>query len=176
MAVTVRVWVPWEIPNASGGIEQSGIGHASLEVNGRYLSFWPVSAEFTVGGAMVFSPSAFQTYSADVTAEEGPPDHVVTLNKLNEKRILSLVSRIKSKKPPYHPKLFNCSHPVKIALYEGTDCKVGPNFAVSVNPVYGVTQQLPYWLRGGRVESWVKDTWNPIDVAKYAKLLKRVVG
>jgi hypothetical protein len=136
----------------------------------------PESAEFTAAGAMVFSKCGFQNFEQDKSAECGLPHHVTHLNNLNENRIITFIQRMYSEKPPYHVKFFNCSHPVKIALYEGTDRKAGPNFRVFTDPVYEVGNQLHSYLQGGKTENWIRETWNPISVDQYAKQLQKQIG
>lgn len=177
MAVTVCVWEPWLARNVStGAVVESGIGHASLRVGSQYLSYWPEVAQFTAAGAMAFSKCGFHNFEQDKKAERGLPHNVTHLKNLDENRIQTFIQRIFAKRPLYHVKFFNCSHPVKIALYEGTGRKISPNFKVYSDPVYGVSDQLYSELQGGQVEDWVRETWNPISVHKYAQQLQQAIG
>lgn len=177
MVVTVCVWSPWTATDRSGRVVDAGIGHASLRMGGQYLSFWPgATASFTPAGALQSVPCAFQNFDQDKRAERGLPDLVTHLKNLDENSISVFIQRIFANKPPYHVKFFNCSHAIKIALYEGTGRKIDAA-VVSADPrAYPVTQQLPSFLQGGKVEEWIKATWNPLDIDKYAKQILKALG
>jgi len=176
MAVTVCIWTPGVIVsrNTTTGAStaEDVIGHASLKTDSDYLSFWPATAVgFNLSTGALPVASAFMTMADDRKAEAGAPQFTVTLNKLDEKAIASFIKHIKSTKPLYHAKGFNCSHPVKIALYEGSK-KTQPNFVVHASAAaYAAPADMPAMM-----ENWARATWNPLDVLKYANQLKAKFG
>src|ERR1039457_4860276 len=107
MSARTCVWLP------SGG----DVGHSSIYVRSEYLSFWP-SVTYKAPPARIpltdWVPSRFHTYTDDYNDEDHKNKHlVVILNHLDEDRMLDYIRRIKSKKPQYHMKYFNCTTVVK---------------------------------------------------------------
>jgi hypothetical protein len=162
MAVEVYVWWP------HAGV---GIGHSALLAGGEYLSFWPGGAGIgSEKDTAKFFPALFMTRLADDERSEGRrPDQTTGLSRMNETAMKDFIRRFKAAASPYHLKFNNCSQPVKIALYEGSG-HVAPNFRViAPASVYGA---VPPSM--ARAESWIRSTWNPDSVAKYAEMLKRM--
>ena len=155
--VTVYIWMP------SGG----NIGHSSIQIGPNYLSFWP-------GGAGIGSkeeamgahpPALMPDLAADKLNEGCDPHETIQIFGLDENAMTVFYNRFVTVAPDYHLKFNNCSQPVKIALYEGSH-HTPPNFHVYADPA---DYPLP---DAGRLEGWVRSTWNPLDVARYARQLQ----
>lgn len=161
MAVNVYVWWP----------SKAGIGHSAMSVSGVYLSFWPggsgISSEKDTAK---FYPAHFMTtLDDDVRSERSRPHETVILNRLDENKMLDFVRAFKSLRRNYHLMLNNCSQPVKIALYEGSN-RTPPNFAVvAPESIYG---PVPSSVKP--IESVIRASWNPDSVSRYANMLKRM--
>ena len=105
----------------------------------------------------------------DVRSEGSHPHQTVVLDRLDETKMLDFVRAFKSVRRNYHLKLNNCSQPVKIALYEGSNHNP-QNFAVvAPEAIYG---PVPSSLKP--IESVIRASWNPDSVYRYANMLKRM--
>lgn len=75
----------------------SNVGHASLEVNSKYMSYWPRSAagkkDFKIGQS--HEPSFPKSYAADRRLEGEPAHHTLILNNLDEAAICTYWNQFK---------------------------------------------------------------------------------
>lgn len=128
--------------------KQVNVGHASMLVQGTYISWWPE-------GEDIFrtSPIRGRTFEADVRAEGMRPDHTVMLTCLDEEVILDWWSglgltrdgaSLQGPLQPYELLGRNCSTVVATGLRVGG----GDRFAT-------------WWNRWNIV-------WTPSDVLRYA--------
>ncbi len=188
MTVTVYVWKP----------HRPEVGHAALQCNpssqlldarrryreqsGKivvvgncYISFWPAENVNLANPFAVTKSTLHNSLAEDEKSDnEGiPPHHSVTINKLDEAAILDFYCQLLLTYPHYAAYGFNCSHPVKIALWEGS--KISPNFRVRVDDkVYPTPKQ--YAKLAPAVQEFLRSQWSPWDVYRYAMYLKHRLG
>jgi hypothetical protein len=107
----INIWYP---ENAEKGIR---VGHSSILLDGldtpRYISYWPKGAG-----------EKSMTYRGDVKEEKGSPDVMISLNLLDEKKIIDwwdrfFMSNNNKDKQGYNIKYNNCSDIVATALVIG---------------------------------------------------------
>lgn len=136
-------------------------GHASMQVGSTYISWWPEHPGQVPSGLHknIYSsyPIRNRTFGADVEAEKSAPDHIISINGLNERAVLDwwqsfglARGNVEYQGPllPWSTLDGNCSTIIAKALRVGG----GDNFAS--------------WSR-----SW-NLVWGPIDVLQYARSIK----
>lgn len=77
--ITVNVWLSKRVDS------QKNVGHASMDVSGTYISWWPDEAAGLTGQ---FNPIRNKSYASDIRDEGGQPDARIQLTGLDEAAIL----------------------------------------------------------------------------------------
>jgi len=147
--ITVYVW------NSGKTSAGKNVGHASMNVGGHtYVSWWPDEAA-TFGSD--YHPIRNQSYEADVQFEGHPPDASITIDGLDELKILDWWAgfgltrsgaQLQGPLPPYNITRQNCSTVVANGLKVGG----GDDYA-------------------GWFSSW-NIVWMPGDVQRYAYAIR----
>jgi len=143
----VEVYI-WEAAKVDGG---KNVGHASMQVQRAYVSWWPE------GDIWQSSPHRNRSFEADCRAEGSRPHHTVAVSGLDEVAIqkwwagLGLVSpsgqSLSGPLLPYALTTRNCSTVVVEGLRAG-----------------GADARIPWWTR----MYWVPTIWRPSTVLSYA--------
>jgi hypothetical protein len=122
MTVTVYIWDK----------DTQGVGHAAVDVNGNYCSFWPGEGGYDGKNAVNKDrvPSANHDYYQDYNGEERAHDRAVTIEGLDEAAMLRKWGEMRSK--PYSFTDQNCSTVVGKMLEAGAGMK--PTFPVKAYP------------------------------------------
>jgi len=137
-------------------------GHASMQVDQTYVSWWPEKPGQVPSGIhrniYASHPIRSRSYSGDVSAEGQPPDHVIRIDGLDEKAIKDWwqsfgLSRdgvlYQGPLQSWDTLKRNCSNVVATALRIGG---------------------------GDKFASWSKSwnlVWTPADVLQYAQSIQR---
>ncbi len=133
--VTVYIW------NFRG--KRDGWGHASALVNNQYISWWPMSENrvrsIIHNDIYTAHPIGNRQYTDDIRGEGGIPNHIIKIEGLNERKIITWWRRISlswggglTEGPPSVPWSsldWNCSKIVASALKEGE----GDNYSSFMN-------------------------------------------
>jgi hypothetical protein len=150
--INVYVWLPKQIES------QKNVGHASILVNGTYISWWPDEA---AGLGRDFHPIRNKNFQSDIQDEGCQPDWTITLAGLNETEILNWWQMFgltlgntvfEGPLPPYNLATQNCSTVVAMALKKG-----------------GGDQYAGWW------NSW-SVVWRPATVLDYARAIQAGLG
>lgn len=110
---TVYVWGP----------QGENVGHASIDIEGTYASFWPDSVSYSAQDGFldllpgVSTPSTTHTFSDDVAAEGKAPDHAVQICCLDINAMRAKWARLRSE--AFELFTNNCSTTVGRILYAG---------------------------------------------------------
>ena len=116
--ILVNIWLP----------EGQNVGHASMLVQSTYVSWWPDTRVGKKNAASALSPIRNKSYASDVADEGKTPTNTVTLNGLDEAKILGwwasfgLVQNgqeLSGPLPPYVLLTQNCSTVVARGLMIG---------------------------------------------------------
>jgi len=162
MTVTVSIWNRGE----------DGVGHAAVDVNGRYCSFWPGGDGYSDKNAVQKQSvrSANHSYNEDLGAEGRYPDVQVQLEGLNERAMLQKWDELKGER--YSFAKTNCSTVAAEMLKAGSGMR--PDFRVAAWPSEYMPQGLLYRVAGGAIDSYVYATgqqtvWTPEQVTQFAR-------
>lgn len=110
--VTVYIWKPGR--PGSWKFFHFEVGHTSMKIRDEYYSFWPSHDK-------KFSsvPATFYSYEDDIKKKGFKPDDVITINNLNEGKMIDFWKEVKTNREYYHLLKKNCCIVVGIALREG---------------------------------------------------------
>jgi len=117
--VAVYIW----LPTVEG--DEKAVGHAALQVQSTYMSWWPERAAGPVGD---FHPIRRRAFMDDTSDEGRAPDWAIHLNGLNEAAMLDWwqtfgltrgIADYHGPLPPYSLWQRNCSTVVATALKKG---------------------------------------------------------
>lgn len=116
--VKVHVWMP----------TTNYVGHTALTVGNVYISFWPESEAVKKDLKIKRSqPGMFvQHLHEDIANEGNRPPVTISIDNIDENRILDYIALIQSNVPRYQIARNNCSHIVAMALMKGADSE--PSF------------------------------------------------
>lgn len=135
------------------------VGHTAITIGNVYVSFWPETGAGKKDLKIKTSqPGAFMARLADDIESEGRRQPTtITINGLDENKILDYVTKIQESVPRYQLAKHNCSHVVAQCLSEGAARK--PSFVPNAG-AYG---------RLGKVLG--RGIWTPDQILKFAKEL-----
>ena len=176
MSVKVYIW-----RNSS-----SEPGHASLELNGAYVSYWPQGEDSEFKDFLKNPPSkgAIKDFSAgsthkpyfpasyrhDCKLERKECDFKITLNKLDEDVILGSWKDFKNNPIRYNMLSHNCSTVVATLLELGSGKP--PYHTPSIEISQYVKGSFKRWFFKLRFMGNYIKMWTPNEVHKYALQLK----
>jgi len=148
----VHVWLP----------DSEHIGHTSISLTGRYISFWPEGGANAKDIKIKRSHPGMlmDTLEDDIENEGNRYPITIDIPELNEAKILDYLKEITISMPHYQIARNNCSHIVAKALMAGTDKK--PSF----------TPHAGFYTKNliiGRV--FGLGIWTPHHILKFAKEL-----
>ncbi|HEY2415095.1 MAG TPA: RHS repeat-associated core domain-containing protein [Pirellulaceae bacterium] len=164
LEVIVYVWNPDKGANSQWG-------HASMQVDGTYISWWPKLAlndRNELDFDSIFrtinledSPTRGRTFEQDKAGEKREPDYKIRINGLDEQKIKDWWKGFGQKEgelPTWDARVRNCSTVVAIGLSKGGADKVKPPF----KPLYPKKEGFMDDPLAPRV------AWTPQDALKYA--------
>ena len=148
--VKVHVWMP----------TTNYVGHTALTVGNVYISFWPESEAVKKDLKIKRSqPGMFvQHLHEDIANEGNRPPITISIDNIDENRILDYIALIQSNVPRYQIARNNCSHIVAMALMKGADSE--PSFKPDAGQ-YGRFAKI-----------FGKGIWTPDQVLRFAKEIK----
>lgn len=159
MATTLYVW------NNSPGDP----GHASLQVNDTYISFWPESAakakkDIKIG--QTHDPAFPSSYRVDCRLEGRKADHQLDISGLNEAQMAGHWSDFKEGANQYNMLKSNCSTVVAVILEIGSGVQphISPNIRIND---YVDNTAMRWFLKLRFLGNYI-DMWTPNDVMTYA--------
>ena len=162
MTVTVNIW--------NRGAD--GVGHAAVDVGGRYCSFWPgadgYSDKNTVRKDRV--PSTTNNFNEDLRDEGRRPDVQIQFEGLNERAMLRKWNELKVEK--YSFSKTNCSTVVAKMLESGSGMR--PSFPLAAWPSEYMPPGLLARVAGGAIDTYVYATgqqkvWTPEQVHTFTQ-------
>lgn len=137
------------------------IGHASIQVQSHYMSWWPdTPVQLSLNSAPV-APIRNKTYASDVSDEGSAPNHTISINGLEETEMIkwwqgfAVLGGFHGPVPPYQLTKMNCSSIVAQALKVGGGDKHAGFFARRGN-----------FLTGSEI-------WTPTEVLSFAKAIQK---
>ncbi|MDN3637369.1 hypothetical protein QWY82_00985 [Simiduia curdlanivorans] len=163
MAVTLYVWKN----------SPSEVGHASLDVDGVYISFWPkgaANAKKDVKIGEMHDAAYPSSYAVDRKIERREADVKVMLDNLDEKAIKAFWQAFKDKSEQYNMLKSNCSTVTAMALEAGSG--LASNRSPSIKISDYVSNTGMQWLLKVRFMGNYIQMWTPNDVLTYALQIK----
>lgn len=164
MSTIVHVW--------SMTADNGYVGHVSLTVAGKYMSFWPSEAggKKDVKVNVTHTPRYPDSYRFDCRLEGGPCDREIHLEGLDERAMCDAWNAFVTSQTRYNIVRNNCSTVAAAILAVGSG--VQPTFVSQVpidNYVQDIASRLALRIRffGSMISMWTPDA-----VGRYAEQIR----
>lgn len=166
MATIVHIWT----------LTSGNVGHVSISVKDRYVSFWPSSPagknDFKLGET--HEPNFPGSYRHDKKLERRECDFNVVLGNLDEDLMIKLWEEFKNNPKKYNMVKQNCSTVAAWLLEAGSGISPGGAKGININEwVKNPFQKLFLKMKffGNQI-----DMWTPNDVHRFALQIASVKG
>ncbi|WP_019601590.1 hypothetical protein [Teredinibacter turnerae] len=179
-SVTVYIWVT----------SDENPGHASMEVEEEYISYWPTSEDSDLKDGIKNSPtkgnlndfklgithkaSFPSSYRVDRRLERKDADHKIEIHGLNVDAIKVRWLEFKDQAKRYNMQKRNCSTVIASFLELGSEVPYKKTPCVRINQHIG-DPVARFFLKLRYLGQWV-EMWTPYDVHLYALQIKSAKG
>lgn len=148
-------------------------GHASLQIDNEYVSFWPkgaAKAKTDIKFGEMHEAVYPKSYRADCRLERKEADKIININGLDEQKMIEFWLRFKKQSSKYNMLKSNCSTVVASLLESGSG--VAPNHSPNIRINEYANNAYMRWFLKLRFMGNYINMWTPNDVMIYALQIK----